>query len=99
VPTDQSLYQEIGKLIRRRREVVGLTQGQLAKAVNISRPAIVNIEGGRQRILVHFLYDLAEALHTSPAALAPAAKQVRRDWLFVSGKPVIDVDKAENDAA
>ncbi len=46
------------------------TQDQLAKQVGISRASLANIEAGRQQVLVHHLFGLAEALQLeSPAAL------------------------------
>lgn len=97
-PLVEPIYQEIGRLIRARREQVGLTQGQLAAAVEMSRPSVVNIEQGRQRIAVHDLYDLAAALHTSPALLAPYPKAVRRDWIFFERKTVKGIDSERPDA-
>lgn len=95
----EPIYAEIGLLIRARRKEVGLTQGQLADALEVSRPSIVNIEHGRQRLLIHSLYDFAEVLHTSPSALAPAPKLVRRDYLFLSKQRVSDVDRKAGDAS
>jgi transcriptional regulator with XRE-family HTH domain len=86
-----ALYREIGRLVRERRKFMALTQSQLASRVGVSRPSIVNIEQGRQSMLVHHLYDIAGALLTSPAALAPAPSRIPRDWIVLRG--VYDADK------
>ncbi|MBY3621310.1 hypothetical protein CA600_22695 [Paenibacillus sp. VTT E-133280] len=58
-------YKIIGGNIRSSRVTRGITQKDLGLKLNISRPSIANIEAGRQRIQVHFLFQLAEALDTS----------------------------------
>ncbi len=52
----------IGKQIRRAREQLGLTQGQLAKAVGVTKSAIGNYESGVSHPKEPVLYALFEAL-------------------------------------
>lgn len=72
------LYKEFGKLVRDHRRRLGLTQDRLAGKVGLSRTSITNIERGRQKILLHQLFQLAESLQISPEALLPnvAASEV-----------------------
>ncbi len=65
------LYSIIGKLVRTERERAKLTQDELAHRVGLTRTSISNIESGRQKIQVHTLYALAEALHVSADTLLP----------------------------
>lgn len=65
-------YRQVGENIRARRKVLGLSQEALAKAVGLKRPSLSNIEKGRQNILLHTFFDIAESLNVSPEALLPA---------------------------
>jgi transcriptional regulator with XRE-family HTH domain len=51
------------------RDVLGITQQELAERTGMSRGSIANIETGRQRILLHDVETLARALGSSPKAL------------------------------
>lgn len=64
-------YKHIGLTLRAARESVGMTQGELANVVGLSRTSLTNIELGRQRILVDQLAELASALHVPVSALIP----------------------------
>ena len=64
------VYRNLGNRIRSLRKGLGFTQDQLAKQVGISRASLANIEGGRQQVLVHYLFALADGLQLeSPAQL------------------------------
>jgi transcriptional regulator with XRE-family HTH domain len=65
------IYGEIGTRIRARRQQLGKTQGDLAKLVNLSRPSLANIEGGRQAILVHQLCLISQMLDLPVHDLLP----------------------------
>lgn len=64
-------YAQLGKRIRNRRKALDLTQDKLAEKLAISRGSLANIETGRQRILIHQLYDFAHALETDVLELLP----------------------------
>lgn len=69
----KSIYQEVGRNIRRLRKEAGHTQARLSGQAGISRASLANIEAGRQQILVHHLYAIANALQLdSPKLLLPA---------------------------
>ena len=72
--TMESFYKQIGSTLRLAREALGMTQGELASAVGISRTSLTNIELGRQRILVDQLVDLADVLHVPVSSLIPEQK-------------------------
>jgi len=80
---EKKLYKGLGEMIAARRNKLGLNQANLAKQVNMSRASIANIEVGRQRVLVHQLYLLAEALELTdgPRSLLPIARAVSTDTL------------------
>jgi transcriptional regulator with XRE-family HTH domain len=68
-----SFYTEVGRRVRRAREAAGLTQDTLATRVALSRTSVTNIESGRQKMMLHSLWDLAAALGIEPVALLPDA--------------------------
>ncbi len=76
----------VGAAIRRARESAGMTRDDLAKVSGVSQPAIARIELGNSSVQIDRLWDLAEALSTTPSALLadaekhlpPAATTARR---------------------
>lgn len=50
---------------------MGFTQQQLADAAGLTRPSIVNIERGRQKVMLHSLYSMAAALRVPVSDLLP----------------------------
>jgi transcriptional regulator with XRE-family HTH domain len=65
------LYRRAGELIREARRNRRLTQSDLGTAVGLTRTSIVNIERGRQKLLLHTLFEFADVLGVEPAALLP----------------------------
>ena len=65
----ERVYVKIGARIRIARNRAGVTQVHLAKRVGMSRPALANIEVGRQRIMIHDVKRFARALGTKPHIL------------------------------
>ena len=65
-------YKNLGNLVRAAREEAGLSQGQLASRIGLTRPSIANVEAGRQKILLHALYQIGDALGKHPKSLLPA---------------------------
>lgn len=59
---EQDLYRRVGKAIADRRNELELTQEDVSRRVNLSRGSLANIETGRQKILLHHLYQIAEVL-------------------------------------
>lgn len=71
-------YRAVGERIRRARGK-NLSQEALASAIGLTRSSISNIEKGRQKLLLHTLVDISDALHVSAASLLPGPPQVKLD--------------------
>lgn len=69
----EAFYEGFGRRLRQLRRSAGLTQEQLARRLGLNRTTVVNIEGGRQRVAVHQLVELADALGCEPSELLLAA--------------------------
>ena len=63
------LYRGIGQRIREVRAARGMTQEKLAELIHLTRTSLVNIEQGRQRLMLHSLVKIAEVLDVEPAEL------------------------------
>ena len=68
--TNKSFYVSVGQQIAKLRQP-RMTQEELAKILSLTRTAVINIEKGRQQILVHTLLDIARALDVSALELLP----------------------------
>lgn len=62
-------YRLFGAKIEHVRTALGWTQEELAGKVGLKRTSIVNIESGRQRILMHDVEKFSAAFGTTPKAL------------------------------
>ena len=71
------LYRLIGAAIKKSRKDRDLTQEGLSDRVGISRASLANIETGRQRLLVHQLYRIAEHLGLEISALLPDSNSMQ----------------------
>jgi len=64
---------DVNKLLARRvralREQVGLTQEELARKVEVSRPALSQIENGARKVTAEELMELSDALNVTPGRL------------------------------
>jgi transcriptional regulator with XRE-family HTH domain len=65
------LYLEIGKRIKIERSALGFSQQDLAQEIGMLRTSVVNIEAGRQRLPIHVLYAVADALGIPVYQLLP----------------------------
>lgn len=70
-----TVYASLGRRVRSLRERTGLTQDELAREVGLRRTSITNIEGGRQKVLLHTLYGIAEALGVPPESLLEPTRE------------------------
>ena len=57
-----ALYRMIGRAVAAQRAGLGLTQAVVAQRMGLTRASIANIETGRQKMPVHHIYSLANAL-------------------------------------
>ena len=55
-------YRRLGRTVADQRRALGLSQEDIAERVGLSRASIANLESGRQRIMVHQLFALVNAL-------------------------------------
>lgn len=67
------LYQTVGQRIVLRRNELVMTQAELGTRIGLSRAAVANIERGHQKLSLHQVYLLAEALGLSLSDLLPVA--------------------------
>lgn len=68
------LYRLIGERVRSRRG--SLTQNELAERVGLGRTSITNLESGTQRMPLHYLWRIAEALGCEVAELIPTHEEL-----------------------
>lgn len=62
--TDLEIYRLIGSRIAARRKDLRLKQVEVAEQIGLTRASLANIEKGRQKIMLHQVYKIAEALKT-----------------------------------
>jgi DNA-binding XRE family transcriptional regulator len=67
----RTFYVAVGKKIAEARKRQRVTQDALASDVSLTRTSIVNIERGKQQLLMHTWLQIARALKVSPLDLAP----------------------------
>lgn len=65
----EACHISVGIRIRMIREMLGLTQDDLAKRVGLKRVSVTNTEIGRQRLLLDGIERYATALGTTPKHL------------------------------
>jgi transcriptional regulator with XRE-family HTH domain len=71
--SDLEIYRLIGSRIAARRKHLRLKQVEVAEHIGLTRASLANIEKGRQRIMLHQVYKIAEVLKVdSILDLAPA---------------------------
>lgn len=66
------IYLSIGRNVRRERLRLQWSQDQLAERIGLLRTSIANIEAGKQRVPLHTLCLIADALDVLPGRLLPA---------------------------
>lgn len=60
--SDMDIYRLLGRNIAAHRAARKLTQAQVAERLGLTRASLANIETGRQRAMLHHLYEIADAL-------------------------------------
>lgn len=72
--TDMKLYAALGRAVAKRRNELKLTQAHVAERIGLTRASLANIETGRQKLLLHQVYRLVNALQLdSILDLAPTS--------------------------
>lgn len=69
----EGCYLELGAIVLEMRERRGWPQEHVASAMGWTRASIANIEGGKQRVMLHDLPRLAAVLGLPVRDLLPAA--------------------------
>lgn len=69
---ERRFYEEMGARIQAAR-AGKVSQTELARQLGLARTSVTNIEKGRQRVLVHVLYETARILGVEAASLLPPA--------------------------
>ena len=59
---DDLIYRDFGRAVAARRKSQGLTQEQVAAAIGLSRASLANIERGNQKVFLHQIMALSDAL-------------------------------------
>lgn len=65
-------YTDLGRRLQRARTGTGITQQALAKVAGLTRSSVANVEAGRQRVPIHVLAAMADALQVETANLFDA---------------------------
>jgi transcriptional regulator with XRE-family HTH domain len=76
---ENALYERIGaqlKAIRTNSSSRQLTQEKLAAIVGLERTSITNIEAGKQRVPLHILYELCNALGVEISEVLPGYSSI-----------------------
>lgn len=75
---EAKLFALIGERIKRRRIARKQTQAWLAGRAGVLRTSVTNIETGRQKVPLHVLYALCNALEVDPLDVLPSLAEVQR---------------------
>lgn len=62
VMSEMDLYAQLGRKVAAARKGLGMTQAELASRISLTRASVANIETGRQRVMLHDVFALVEAL-------------------------------------
>jgi DNA-binding XRE family transcriptional regulator len=62
----EPVYKKFGMRLKMFREACGVTQVELSGRMKMTRTSLVNIEAGRQRVLLHTVLVIAKALRFKP---------------------------------
>jgi transcriptional regulator with XRE-family HTH domain len=65
----EPVYRQFGSKLESLRSTLGITQEEVAKRVGLKRTSVVNIEAGKQRVLLDDVEKFAGAFGISPKAL------------------------------
>jgi transcriptional regulator with XRE-family HTH domain len=76
----EPFYIELGRLIEDLRTKKKMSKAALGRRLQpeLSRASIANIESGKQRVLVHTLVEIANALEVEVSELIPSRKQTKK---------------------
>lgn len=81
---------EVGKRIRQLRRARSLKQDDLMEVLNLSRPAISNIETGRRNINLHQIKALADFFNVSIETLGIETEEVETTDLLERARLIFE---------
>jgi len=81
---EKRLYQALGLRIRKLRELRGssrgrMTQAELAELVGLERTSITNIERGNQKVPLHVLFRICDALDARVSDALPTLTEAKAE--------------------
>jgi len=74
----EPIYIALGKIIMACRHERDLSQEYVADWLGLTRTSVVNMEAGRQRIMLHTVLDLAVLMMIEPGELIDRAMELVR---------------------
>lgn len=84
--TNDEQRRAIAQRLRLARENAGLSQGQVAKKLDLQRPSISEIEAGRRRVSAEELATLAGLYHVDTAWLTGEATSMDIDRIELAAR-------------
>lgn len=95
----EQAWAELGERLRRSREYLGFSQGEVAEHMSLSRPAITNIEAGRRKVSTFELARLAALYRQQYDFFLGDAPEVAQDEttgaLFRTAQELSERDKQQ----
>jgi transcriptional regulator with XRE-family HTH domain len=90
---EAEIYRLLGRNVAAHRNNRKLTQAQVAERIGLTRASLANIETGRQRAMLHHVYELVDALKLSSITdLLPS----RRPGSWAEGANAEEGDQARD---
>ena len=86
----RQFYAAVGQKISEVRQGKEMTQEALAADIAVTRTSIVNIERGKQQVLLHTLVKIAKALNVAPAEFLPDVAPDEQSVLKVISTVIAD---------
>ncbi|MCJ9719864.1 helix-turn-helix domain-containing protein [Agrobacterium sp. SHOUNA12C] len=94
--SQDAIYKSFGRTVAARRKALVMTQSDLANKAGMSRASIASIESGRQNVLLHHVFGLAEALKLERVAdLLPEKPKPEGGKMQISDESVTAIGKAQ----
>lgn len=90
---EREFYLGLGVAVRRRRDGLAMTQATLGERIGLTRSSVANLEAGRQRVPLHVLHVLADALEVAPQELLPPRQP------SVGARPRFDLGRVEREVS
>lgn len=73
--SNAQLFVQLGRVIRERRRLLGLSQADVSRAIKCNRSYVSEIECGKQNITIRLLRELAGILQCKASTLVRSAEK------------------------